>query len=120
MARPLFLIICDTYVRKSSLSSTTSGREAMNWRSKHVLIPLFIVCIVLIIGIGVAVAYLRSSTSAAITIVWQAPTKSFTQQEQQAIQTAFRSALVAENPAGIANSAFTIIDAQRQGDWAEF
>jgi hypothetical protein len=90
----------------------------MNWRSRRVLVPLLIVCIVLIIGI--AVVYLRGSASANPTIFWQASTQSFTQQEQQAIQTAFRSSFVAANPTGIAENAFTIIDAQRQGDWADF
>ena len=92
----------------------------MNWRSKRVLIPFFIVCIVLIIGIGVAIAYLRNSTSVDVTIVWQVPTTSFTQQDQQAIQNAWAPELLASSPSSLTGHEFTIISAQRQGNWAIF
>jgi len=92
----------------------------MNWRSKRVLVPLLIVCIILIIGIGVAVVYLRSSASTDITIVWQSTPATFTQQDRQDIQTAWKTALLAPNPNRLAGHEFTIIDAQRKSDWAIF
>jgi len=92
--------------------------EAMNWRSLRFLLPLLLVFIVLIAGVGLAVVYLRAH--APITTVWQASTKQLTQQDQQAIQTALSSALSTPNPGKVAGHEFTIIDAQRQGDWAIF
>jgi hypothetical protein len=47
-------------------------------------------------------------------------TKQFTQQDQQDIQTALNSELSTPNPGSRAGHEFTIIDAQRQGDWAIF
>src|SRR6266478_9711395 len=92
----------------------------MNWRSPRLLIPLLIVGVLLIIGIGVAVVYLRSSTSAKITIIWQAHSTAFTQQDQQDIQAAWKNALLSSNPSSIAGHEFTIVNAQRQKDWAIF
>lgn len=92
----------------------------MNWRSPRFLIPLLIVSVLLIIGIGVAIVYLRGNTSANITIIWQAHSTVFTQQDQQDIQTALKSSLLASNLGNVAGNEFTIIDAQRQGDWAIF
>ena len=92
----------------------------MNWRSARFLVPLLVVGVLLIIGIGVAVVYLRSSTSATITIVWQAHSTAFAQQDQQDIQSAWKAALQAPNSSSITGHEFTIVNAQRQGDWAIF
>src|SRR6266705_1898593 len=88
----------------------------MKWRSRRFLLPLLLIFIVFVVGAGLAIVYLR--THAPITTVWQTSTKQFTQQDQQALQTALSSALSTQNPGNVAGHEFTIIDAQRQGDWA--
>lgn len=90
----------------------------MNWRSPRFLFPL--IAVVLLLIAGIVIVYLRSNSSAAITIAWQSPPTSFTQQDQQSIQTALQTALLASNLSDIAGHEYTIIDAQRQGNWANF
>ena len=88
-----------------------------SWRSSRFLLIILVVFIVLI-GVVLAVGYVRSRTD--ITTVWQASVTSFAQQDQQEIQTALKSSLFSSNPGRITGHEFTIIDAQRQGDWAIF
>jgi Na+-transporting methylmalonyl-CoA/oxaloacetate decarboxylase gamma subunit len=90
----------------------------MKWRSPRFILIFLLLLIVLIIGIGVAVVFTRSRAN--ITIAWQAPTTSFTQQDQQDIQNAWEPALLASNPSSLSGHKFTIISAQREGDWAIF
>jgi len=89
----------------------------INWHSPRFFLPLIVIFIVVIVG--VVFVYIRS-TSTDITIAWQPTSPSFSQQEQQDIQTAMKSVILAPNPQRFAGHEFTIIDAQRQGDWAIF
>ncbi|HVB21135.1 MAG TPA: hypothetical protein VNG51_04235 [Ktedonobacteraceae bacterium] len=93
----------------------------MNWRSPRFLILYLIVFLALVIGVGVVIIYLRS-TSTDITIVWQTSPTSFAQQDRQGIQNAWEADLTApsSSPGTITNHTFTIITAHRQGDWAIF
>jgi hypothetical protein len=95
------------------------GRTSMNWCSRRLLILLVVIFLILI-GIGVTGFYFLNKTSADVTIVWQSSSTSFTQQDQQNIQAGLKSELLAANSGNIAGHEFTIIDAQRQGDWAIF
>src|SRR5690349_3333366 len=91
----------------------------MNWRSSR-FFPFLVILLLLVIGIGITAVYILARTSPNITIVWQVSTTQFTQQDQQDIQTAWKTLLVTPNPSPIAGHEFTIIDAQRQGEWAIF
>jgi len=95
------------------------GKTIMNWRLLRSLILLLIIFVVLI-GAGVTGIYIFNRASTDISIVWQSSPTSLTQQDQQSIQDGLKSALLAANPGNIAGHEFTIIDAQRQGDWAIF
>lgn len=90
----------------------------MNWRSPRLLLP--VLGVLLVLSAGVLVMYLRNSTPSDISIVWQSTSTSFAQQDQQSIEAALRSALQASNSTDITDYRYTIIDAQRQGDWANF
>lgn len=73
----------------------------------------------LIIALGLTFI-IRNVTSPQITIVWQTTTPSFTQQDQQNIQTALQSIFSTQHPGSVTGHIFTIIDGQRRGDWAIF
>lgn len=90
----------------------------MNWRIPRLFLPLLLIFIVLVGGIGFAIVYIRNHSSANISITWQINTPAFTTRDQQDIQTALNSALSTPNPGTVAGHEFAIIDAQRQGDWA--
>src|SRR5438874_9333898 len=90
----------------------------MNWRSLRFRLLLLVVFLALIVGVGLAVLYVRSRSD--ITVVWQTSKPSFTQKDQQNIQTALKSVISTQNPGSVTGHEFTIIDAQRQGDWAIF
>src|SRR5207237_10179602 len=93
----------------------------MSWPSPRLLVPLAIVCLVLVVGVGATLVYLHNSNpSSDITLVCQSAPTSFSQQDQQIIQTALQSALLASNPARITGHESTIIDEQRQGDWDNY
>lgn len=90
----------------------------MTWRLPRKFLPVLLILVVLIVGIGFAVVYIRSHSSANISIIWQINTPAFTAQDQQDILRALNSALSTPNLGTVAGHEFTIIDAQRQGDWA--
>jgi hypothetical protein len=90
----------------------------MKWRSPRVLIPLILV-LLLLVGGGLAFVFLRSPSSPQTSIAWKAPSNNFTQQDQQGIQAALKSALLASRGESVTGHIFTIIDAERQGDWAD-
>src|SRR5947207_7836818 len=92
----------------------------MKWRSPRFFLPILIIFLVLAVGIWVAVVLLHGSSSDNITIVWRSVPTSLTQQDQQNIQSALKSALLASKTDHFAGNAFTIVDTQRQGDWVIF
>lgn len=93
----------------------------MKQRPPHFRLILLLVSLTLIIGIGIAaIIYFLNRSSNDITIAWQTSTTAFTQQELQDIQNAWKTTLLSPNPNSVAGHTFTIINAQRQGDWAIF
>lgn len=90
--------------------------------SRRWLIVSLTALLILLVGGGATFVLLRSHSTASpphISIVWQVSTSAFSQQDQQAIQTAFIAALMAADGASITGDTFTIIDAERQDDWAD-
>ena len=93
----------------------------MRWRSRRFLILLLVSgVIVLLGGAGVALLYIRAHTTRLPAVLWQAPPSTFTQRDQSAIVAGFQSELSAHGSSEAANHHFSIVFAQRQGDWALF
>jgi len=73
-----------------------------------------------LIRVVTAGIYFLSKQSGDMTTVCQSSTVSFTQQDQQNIESAWKTALLAPNPSRIAGHEFTIVKVRRQDDWAIF
>jgi hypothetical protein len=124
--RPLVVLNQRQQVPQSeqqNVAPQQSGRRNIG-RSSRLFVPLSIICLVLIVGVGATLLYFHINSSSSnnnppsnVTIIWRSVPNAFTQQDQQSIQIALQSALSASNSSSVAGHTFTIIDAQRQGDW---
>lgn len=112
--------------QQQNFAPQQTGKRSI-WRSSRIFVPLSIICLVLIVGVAAILVYFhfnsssgQSNQSSNMMIIWRSVPNSFTQQDQQSIQTALEFVLSASNPSSVAGHIYTIIDVQRQGDWANF